>query len=289
MNRNTYTSLYKTLIAASVFFVFGTEIFGYGGPQASGYREPRLIYTDAAGESTTIDAPSGFFLVEENVSNVFFDSGARYVWSKDVYFNGETVRGLSVTATGAEDSAYIWNKATISGEVSISGTTAHFYQSAGGKIASGTKFSLQNNATFDFGSSATHIWNISSAETDSSFALISGTGTVTIRNTTLNGLPYTSFLQLNFENEEILKNTKTLTLADSANISTSSLGFMGLEVLVGGVSAPDYSASLDWDPNSSTFGKITITNPYIPEPSAFGLLAGTVALGFAVARRRRKA
>lgn len=287
MYKYIYTSLYKTLITAGLSIVCGAEIFAaYGDPQNPDY--PRLTYTDDTGESTSIDDVSGLFLVEENVSNAVFYSGNEYMWSKDVYFNGETVRGLSVTATGQEDSVYVWNKATISGEVSIIGTTAHFYQSAGGKIAAGTKFFLQNNATFDFGSSATHVWNISSMETTPSFALISGTGTVTIRNTTLNGLPYTSFLQLNFENEEILKNTKTLTLADSAGISTSSLGFMGLEVLVGGLSAPDYSATLDWDPNSANFGKITIINPHIPEPSAFGLLAGTFALGFAVSRRRRK-
>ncbi|MBQ6705423.1 MAG: PEP-CTERM sorting domain-containing protein [Opitutales bacterium] len=279
--RNTYTSLYKTLIAAGTLAAFGLEL--------SAAANPSLTYTNAAGERKTEESSLGYFLVDENVSNVVFDSGTNYSWSKDVYFNAGTVNGLSITATGNEDSVYIWNKAIISGNISISGSTAHFYENAGGQIAAGTKFTLENNATFDFGNSATHIWNISSAETAASFALISGTGTVMIRQTTLYNQPYTSFLQLNFENDEILKNTKNLTLVDSTNISTSSLGFMGIEVTVNGWSRPDYTATLDWNPDSVNFGKITIINPYIPEPSAFGLLAGTFALGFAVSRRRRKA
>ena len=276
------TSLLKMLIATSSFGALPAALFAAANPS--------LTYTNSAGTQIYQEDSSNFpaFILEESTSNVIFDSGTRYVFSKDLYLNsGITVTGLTINATGSEDTASCQNAARISGNVLISGKTATFRNNNGGEILSGTTFTLGDGATFDFGNSATHIWNISDLEASSSFALISGTGTVMIRNTTLYDQPYTSFLQLNFESDDILKNTETLTLVDSTNISSTSLGFMGIEITVDGWSTEGYSATLDWDPSSANFGKITITHP-IPEPSAFGFVAGTFALALVLPRRRLK-
>ena len=277
--KNTYTSLYKTLIAAGLVVVAGSELFAAANPT--------LTYTNAAGETVYEEEPLGFFILDNSASNIVFDSGTNSAYSKDTYFNAGLFTNVTVNATGNETEARITSKASITGNISVNGKTGYF-ANYGGTIASGTKINL-NGGTFEFMGTGTQIWNISAAETNSTFALISGTGTAMIRNTTISNVPRSSWLRLNFESVELLEKTKTLALVDSSGVTTNSGAFMGIEITVDNWLQYDYTATLDWNPSSANFGKITITNPYIPEPSAFGLLAGTFALGVAVARRRRKA
>lgn len=277
--RNTYTSLCKTLVAAGTLAAFGLEL-----PAAA---NPSLTYTNTAGETVYDEDSLGIFILDNSASNVVFDTGTKSAYTKDTYLNSGLFSNVTINATGNETEARITSKASITGNISVNGKTGYF-ANYGGTIASGTKINL-NDGTFEFMGTGTQIWNISTAETGPAFALISGTGTATIRNTTIYGVPTSSWLRLNFKSMELLEKTKTLTLVDSKGVKTTSRSFMGIEITVDGWSQYNYTATLDWNPDSVNFGKITIINPYIPEPSAFGLLAGTFALGFAVSRRRRKA
>lgn len=225
----------------------------------------------------------GIFILENSANDLVFNSGTNYDYSKGLYLNAGTFTNLTFSATGSEAEARVYNKATIGGNVSISGSTAYFYQN-GGNIASGTKFTL-NNSCFEFGTSQTHVWNINSLSDLE--GLISGSGKIMIRQTTIYNRPLTSWLQINFASENLLKQAKEINLiAPSSAIATSSLGFEGITITVDGWSKDDYAASLDWTPGSANFGKISITHP-IPEPSSFGLLAGLCALALAGTHRRK--
>ena len=265
------------LIATSSFGALPAALFAATNPS--------LTYTNSAGEVMVEESSSGIFFIEKDMTDVSFDSGTSYLFSKNVYFNSGIVTNLSMTATGNEQDSRFYSKSTVAGTVSLSGASAYFANN-GGTISSGTTFSL-NNSTFEFMGTGTQIWQISDAEISSGFSLISGEGTVRIRNTTLYGVPTSSWLRLEFESEEILRQTKVLSLLDRSNITTDSGSFMGIEISVNGWTQYDYSATLDWDPSSANFGKITITHP-IPEPSAFGFVAGTLALALVLPRRRLK-
>lgn len=242
-----------------------------------------LSYTDAFGIAQNQSESLGYFILEENARDVVFNTGTNYLFSKDLYLNAGRIENLELIATGNEDDARVYNKTTIDGNVKISGATGCFY-SYGGTIESGAHFTL-NGGRFDFANSSLHKWKI--GEETGTRALISGTGTVTIRNTTLNGEAFTSWLQLDFANYDVLKKTKTLSLVDAGTIVGSGLNFRDISVFVDGWQVFDYTASLDWNADSVNFGKISITHP-IPEPSAFGMLAGLCALAFAGTRRRRQ-
>ncbi|MBQ2731440.1 MAG: PEP-CTERM sorting domain-containing protein [Opitutales bacterium] len=262
--------------------LLGLALSGINFVPAFAGTDASLSYTDSGGTKHSETDSWGIFILENSASDLVFNSGTNYDYSKGLYLNAGTFTNLSFSATGSEAEARVYNKATISGNVSISGSTAYFYQN-GGSIASGTKFSL-NNSCFEFGTSQKHVWNISS-EADLN-GLISGTGKVMIRQTTLYDRPLTSWLEINFANENLLNKTTELSLiAPSSTITTSSLSFEGITITVDGWSKDDYTASLDWNPNSANFGKISITHP-IPEPSTFGLLAGLCALFLAGTRRR---
>lgn len=263
--------------------LLGLALSGINLVPAFAGTDASLSYVDAFGDTHTETSPFGFFILEKNARDVVFNSGTNYCFTKDLYLNSGIIKNLKLVATGNEEDARVYNKATISGNISIDGATGYFYQN-GGLISSGTKFSLKNGSCFEFGTSQVHTWEIGSQEDLK--GLISGNGTIMIRNTTLNGNARTSSLRLNFANEELLQSTKEINLiAPSSTITTSSLSFEGITITVDGWSKDDYTANLDWNPNSANFGKISITHP-IPEPSTFGLLAGLCALFLAGTRRR---
>lgn len=90
------------------------------------------------------------------------------------------------------------------------------------------------------------------------------------------------------EYDEALGLVTKIYVTDSDDEARSGYGLKGYDIVVGsdgGIVMDNY-----WY-GSDQYGRITdltmMYSPYIPEPSAFGLLAGALALGLVVSRRRR--
>ena len=187
-----------------------------------------------------------------------------------------TVDGMSVNNSSSSNAVNITlRNGTLSGKIDTSGSTGEVnidlqmgYTSTenGGvslttRIAAGTSFVLSSNTTLEFNdmSSGTGVlvWNLSADD-------------VANQNVTI---------VLNFESEAAL---------DAVVDNNASFQLFGDGVTATGLSNASWKVQVDGEETGSTLsvnenGVATV----VPEPSAFGLLAGLGALALVASRRRR--
>ena len=208
--------------------------------------------------------------------------GAPYSSTTEIRNSG-TINGLTLLVHDPDARVQFdsYKTSTVCGNISISFDDGAWFcmSSIYGSIGAGTRFFIDgtdSNSLYLHGER----WDISAEDAASEVALISGTGSL--------GMNSSKTLMLNFVTEEVLKSTESLNLISSTMTLKSNYyaNFAGIEIAVDGVVLSDYKANLVLDRASADFGKVLISQ--IPEPSAFGLLAGAFALALCAFRRRRR-
>ena len=199
-------------------------------------------------------------------------------WMQFSITNSGTISGTSsITANGVSGFT-LTNNGTISGTLTLKGENGalpYLQVGAGTVFAAGTSIVLDGGVvTFDETDSV--VWNVTADTLNT--ALFSGSGSIT----QFSNLSLT----LNFDSVDTMNKAASLKLfADEANFTTIPNGGTAVTadldevaIQIGG-KATGYTGSF-----SSEQGGFVI-----PEPSAFGLLAGAFALAIAASRRRRNA
>ncbi len=234
------------------------------------------------------DAPTGTY--EDGNGNtqnfVFEDRGSSNFYRYSLNLNSGTYKNVKINSNAPI-------KVTIGSSVTFEGFTfksvnGNFYDAVGSvlggnivfsnvadshiysKLSSGTHFSIDSNSYIYFHS---NIWDIASA--DLTKPLIDG-GWV--------GMSSTDTFTLNFRSEELLKEqTISLVSAGTRVVHAGDYsGFKEIAITLNGNAVSDYIATQSKD------GKTISISRAVPEPSLFGLLAGTLALALAGTRRRHK-
>ena len=253
--------LTTTFIAAGTLAAFadaptGTYEDGNGNTQSFNFNEQRDFSGKIYAYSLNLD--SGTY------KNVLINSNApiEVRIGSSVTFEGFTFKrvtnGKFYDAVGS----------VLGGNIVFSNVAdSHIYS----KLSSGTHFSIDSNSYIYFHS---NIWDIASA--DLTKPLIDGEGRV--------GMSSTDTFTLNFRSEELLKE-QTISLVSAGTLVVHAgvySGFKEIAITLNGKVVSDYIATQSKD------GKTISISRAVPEPSFFGLLAGTLALVLAGTRRRRR-
>ena len=192
------------------------------------------------------------------------DSKRIEVWiGSGVAFEGFTFNGVDA-GTGSYFGGDIGS--VLGGNISFSNVkNTNIYS----ELSSGTHFSIDSNSDIYFYS---NVWNI--AAEDLSQSLIGGTGTVKMSSS--------DTFTLNFLSVELLKEQTISLVSAETKVSKPDSGFEAIAITLNGEAVSDYIATQSED------GKTISISRAVPEPSFFGLLAGTLALALAGTRRRRR-
>ena len=254
--------LTTTFIAAGTLAAFadaptGTYEDGNGNTQSFNFNEQRDFSGKIYAYSLNLD--SGTYknvLINSNDSNrieVRIDSG--------VNFEGFTFNGVTV-GTFRDDVGSV-----LGGNIVFSNVVdSHIW----GKLSSGTHFSIDSKSYIYFHS---NIWDIVAA--DLTKPLIDGEGWV--------GMASIDTFTLNFLSAELLKEQTISLVSAGTQVRTGYYsGFKEIAITLNGKVVSDYIATQSED------GKTISISRAVPEPSLFGLLAGTLALALAGTRRRRR-
>ena len=192
--------------------------------------------------------------------------------------NSGTISGTSsITANGSPQINFtLTNNGTISGTLTLKGENGalpYLQVGAGTVFSAGTSIVLDGGVvTFDETDSV--VWNVTADTLDT--ALFSGSGYIT----QFSNLSLT----LNFDSVATMNKAASLKLfAEGASFTTADgtavvADLDNVAIQIDG-SATGYTGSFSSDKGGFV----------IPEPSAFGLIAGAFALALAASRRRRNA
>ena len=181
--------------------------------------------------------------------------------------SGSSVTFEGFTFNGVNNGAFYDNAGSVlGGNIVFSNVVdSHIYS----KLSSGTHFLIDSNSRIYFHS---NIWDIASA--DLTKPLVEGAGEVGM------GSGYT--FTLNFLSEELLKEQTISLVSAETKVSKPDSGFEAIAITLNGEAVSDYIATQSED------GKTISISRAVPEPSLFGLLAGTLALALAGTRRHRR-
>ena len=228
---------------------------------AGGHDYYNYTYTNEVGETLndlTIEAtkPDSVFWIGFGITNLGTISGTS-----------------SITANGV-DGFTLTNNGTISGTLTLKGENGalpYLQVGAGTVFSAGTSIVLAAGVvTFD-NTDASVVWNVT--EETLGTALFSGSGYIT-RFSNLS-------LTLNFDSVDTMNKAASLKLfAEGASFTTAD-GTADLDNVAIQIDGSDTGYTGSFSSEKGGF--------VIPEPSAFGLLAGAFALAIAASRRRRNA
>ena len=232
---------------------------------AGGHDYYNYTYTNEVGETLndlTIEAtkPDSVFWIGFGITNLGTISG-----TSSITANG--VSGFTLT-----------NNGTISGTLTLkgeNGALSYLRVGAGTVFSAGTSIVLDGGAvTFDKTDSV--VWNVT--EDTLGTALFSGSGYIT----QFSNLSLT----LNFDSVATMNKAASLKLfADDASFKTKPNG--GSTVVA---DLDEVAIQIDGNATGYTGSFSSEKGGFvIPEPSAFGLIAGAFALALAASRRRRNA
>lgn len=243
-----------------------------------------------AGATVTVDgdtvkvesSTTGDSVYNKYSNNVY---GFVFTLDSDTYTNsaGYTLDSLSILTesstgnagtyfvlysyTGSDDTAYGYTGLTLVGYAAVGSTTSEVFTLSGGSY---TKYWLSNNGAFTDSDGNT---SVLTADTDYILLLASNVSSLAATIETL----------------------ATGSTKPDENVFVAFSG--GVTVLsnddtVDGGLVDDASSLVIWGSTSSSYtplieATLTAVTSEVPEPSAFGLLAGVAALAFAASRRRR--
>ena len=250
----------STLLAAGTLAAFATEPTG-------------TYYTDGSKEPQSFtfnnSSTSSYRLVLETsgtYKNVSITSGANswtYVTIKSgVTFDGFTFNGLGRGEFIAEVGSVLGGNIEF---LNLDNTDIY------SKLSSGTHFSIDSNSSAYFHSC---IWNIASV--DLTKPLVEGEGWV--------GMSSNDTFALNFLSAKDLKEQTISLVSEKTKVFYRGdySGFKSIAITLNGKVVSNYTATLNNDHKTISISRA------VPEPSMFGLVAGTLALALAGTRRRRR-
>ena len=254
----------KNLILTTTFIAAGTL--------AAFAAEPTGTYIDEGGntQNFVFEKRGPYYrlnLYSGTYKNVLISSNDSGYDGVRVYLIGSGVTFEGFTFNGVKGGAFYDNVGSVlGGNIVFSNVVdSHIW----GKLSSGTHFSIDSKSYIYFHS---NIWDIASA--DLTKPLIEGAGTV--------GMGPTDTFTLNFLSAELLKEQTISLVSAGTQVCTGYYsGFKNIAITLNGNAVSDYIAT-------QSNGGRDILIKYVPEPSMFGLVAGTLALALAGTRRRRR-
>ena len=249
--------------------IFISTILAAGTLAATAATPPTGTYEDGNGNTLDFkfDREGNFYalgLSQGTYNNVKIDSNDSLHINVSIY-SGVTFEGFTFNVMNAGD-FYGGPGSVLGGKIEFSNVMGSNIHS---NLSSGTHFSIDSNSQVCFYS---NVWDISSANLTQ--PLVEGTGTV--------GMSPDYTFTLNFLSAELLKQTQTISLLSAkTQVAGYYSRFQNIAITVDGKAVSNYTAT-------QINGGRDISIKYVPEPSMFSLLAGTLALALAGTRRRRK-